>query len=77
MSFLFGKKEPKFGNPTNDECAMYKENLEFVISNLKFSIVHHDARVDGTMMKAWEEEKKIIEGQLSILKDYQDPRSKK
>jgi len=46
--------------PTKTECAMYKENLEFVISNLKYSIVHHDARVDGTMKNAWEEEKQII-----------------
>ena len=72
--FGWGKSQSK---PTKEECSMYKENLEFVISNLKFSIVHHDARVDGTMMNAWKEEEKIINSQLSILKQYDDPRSKR
>ncbi len=54
-------------NPSPDECQMYRESLDYVISNLKLSLVHHRARVDGTMMRAWEQERDLIRGQLRVL----------
>lgn len=57
-------------NPSKEKCEIFKTNLDFVISNLKFSLVHHNARVDGTMMKAWEQEKELLEGQLHIIEKF-------
>jgi len=56
--------------PTLEQCAMYKESLEFVISNLKFSLIHHNARVDGTMNNAWKQEQEMLQFQLAILQKY-------
>eukprot|EP01114_Cavostelium_apophysatum_P015695 TRINITY_DN4335_c0_g1_i1.p1 TRINITY_DN4335_c0_g1~~TRINITY_DN4335_c0_g1_i1.p1 ORF type:complete len:149 (-),score=27.44 TRINITY_DN4335_c0_g1_i1:202-648(-) len=67
MSFLFGKGS---ANPSNADCAIYKECLEFVISNLKFSLVHHNARVDGTMVNAWKQEKEMLQDQINILEKF-------
>lgn len=53
--------------PSASECKLYKDNIDFIISNLKFSLVHHEARTDGTMMKAWSQEKEMLEEQIKII----------
>jgi len=75
LSSLFGgKKKDAVGDaPSKEKCSMYKECLEFVISNLKFSLFHHNARVDGTMLNAWEQEKNMINDQIQILTKYSSP----
>ena len=53
--------------PTVEECLIYRLNLDFVISNLKFSTIHHDAVVDGTMDAAWQEQASILSDQIATL----------
>lgn len=48
----------------------YRISLDYIVSNLKFSAIHHDAVTDGTMMKAWLEEKALLEEQLDILEKF-------
>ncbi|PRP78290.1 hypothetical protein PROFUN_13824 [Planoprotostelium fungivorum] len=57
----------KDGNPSAEDCRLFKDNMDFIISNLKFSLVHHEARTDGTMMEAWKQEKTMLEEQIKIL----------
>lgn len=57
----------KDGNPSASDCRLFKDNMDFIISNLKFSLVHHEARTDGTMMEAWKQEKTMLEEQIKIL----------
>jgi len=57
----------KFGKPSVQECLTYRLSLDFIVSNLKFSTVHHDAVTDGTMMAAWKEEQALLTEQLDIL----------
>ncbi|KAL6079762.1 DUF148 domain-containing protein [Balamuthia mandrillaris] len=59
-------------NPTPEQCAIYKLNADFVISNLKFSLVHHTARTDGTMLNAWKEEEAMLKDQLKVLEGFPD-----
>lgn len=55
---------------SEQDCLVFRECLDFVISNLKFSLVHHQARVDGTMEKAWNQELALISDQVKVLEKY-------
>eukprot|EP01087_Luapelamoeba_hula_P019782 TRINITY_DN660_c0_g1_i1.p1 TRINITY_DN660_c0_g1~~TRINITY_DN660_c0_g1_i1.p1 ORF type:complete len:160 (-),score=48.98 TRINITY_DN660_c0_g1_i1:86-565(-) len=56
--------------PTMQECLSYRLSLDYVVSNLKYSTIHHDAVADGTMLKAWEQESDMLREQLSILSKF-------
>ncbi len=66
MSWFGGSKDHP---PTKEQCNMYREKMDFIISNLKFSLIHHNARTDGTMAKAWSQEEKMLAEQISILNE--------
>src|SRR5438045_3773645 len=42
MFSMLKKKDP--GKPSLEDCKLYKQSTEFIISNLQYSLVHHTAR---------------------------------